>query len=170
MYDNDINHRTKESAAGVDSWRELLSHFGIQISAIDTTSAHIICPRCNESATFIKTTQYPKWKCDNKCQLHTYDSFVGLIRAKTKANGSEMLPGLILGEIEKFLLEKRATNGKLPDTTIAFGKHKGKQCNQIPKQYLRWLLGAEIVKDELAQLIALHLNVDLPPKEKLIAF
>jgi uncharacterized protein (DUF3820 family) len=45
-----------------------------------------------------------------------------------------------------------------PEIIMPFGKHKGTEIGDIPKNYLDWLIGQEWFQGDLRQSIADHLN------------
>lgn len=42
--------------------------------------------------------------------------------------------------------------------TLNFGKHKGKSLEDIPVEYLDWLIGQDWLKSDIKELITKHLK------------
>lgn len=68
-------------------------------------------------------------------------------------------------EVQNAIANQEVTQEEADNYTLTFGKHKGKKLNELPKDYIEWMLGNS--KDErMIKMIELATGTTMPSEEE----
>ena len=68
-------------------------------------------------------------------------------------------------EVQNAIQNQKVTQEEADNYTLTFGKHKGKKLNEVPKEYIEWILGNS--QDErMIKLIELATGIKVPNEEE----
>ena len=68
-------------------------------------------------------------------------------------------------EVQNAIQNQEVTQEEADNYTLTFGKHKGKKLNELPKDYIEWMLGNS--QDErMIKMIELTTGIKIPTKEE----
>ena len=68
-------------------------------------------------------------------------------------------------EVQNAIRNQEPTKEEADNYVIDFGKHKGKKLNEVPKEYLEWMLGNSN-NERLIKLIELATGISVPTEEE----
>jgi uncharacterized protein (DUF3820 family) len=76
-----------------------------------------------------------------------------------------MALGLATEDDDGASLTQEPTKEEADNYVIDFGKHKGKKLNEVPKEYLEWMLG-NANNERIKKLIELATGIKIPDEEE----
>ena len=68
-------------------------------------------------------------------------------------------------EVQNAIQNQEPTKEEADNYVIDFGKHKGKKLNEVPKEYLEWMLG-NAKNERIKKLIELATGIKIPDEEE----
>jgi uncharacterized protein (DUF3820 family) len=68
-------------------------------------------------------------------------------------------------EVQNAIQNQEPTKEEADNYVIDFGKHKGKKLNEVPKEYLEWMLG-NANNERIKKLIELATEIKIPDEEE----
>jgi uncharacterized protein (DUF3820 family) len=68
-------------------------------------------------------------------------------------------------EVQNAIQNQEPTKEEADNYVIDFGKHKGKKLNEVPKEYLEWMLG-NANNERIKKLIELATGIKIPDEEE----